>query len=950
MSSKLPVLSRMLVSATLALSLLAGTAAVRADDKLPTDPALVTGTLPSGVKYIIRKHANPPGRAAVWMHVSSGSLNETDRQRGAAHYLEHMAFNGSTNFPPGTVVKFFEDLGLTFGRHQNAFTSFDQTTYQLALPDNKPENLTKALTFMSDVAFGLLLDPKEIDQERQIILEEKRSRLSPQQRVQDIVLKRIAPGSLIGDRLPIGTEETLLALTRDDFKDYWTKYYTAGNITVTVVADMDEKEALKLVTDKFGAVEAKPAPADADPRVTPTAADSAIVVTDPELKRAEISFNRIGKPKPPTTTVAGYRDDLVDLIGTWALNQRLAKKLEQGGVSFINASVEDSTLFRAARWTGASVTAEPSKWAAAFKELAVEVQRGRLHGFSEDEIARARTELLSNAETSAKREGTLPAQAVLRQINTQIADGEPIMSPSQNLEILKGLLPSITAKEVSERFTTNFNTDALVFVAELPESGSTPSEPEFQKFAREALNVKPEKEAQVAAVTSLMSKLPEAGKAADVSTHEASAVTSAWLPSGAVVHHRFMDIQKDTVTVTISLAAGAIDETAANRGVSEAAAIAWGRSATQNLSSTQIREFMTGKKINVGGGAGADSMTISVSGSPADLETGLQLAHLLLTQPKVESAAFEQWKTSQLQAIATRGTQPQGVLSETIPDTIFPQGEVRTRPLTEAQVKALTLAQAQARIDQVIKTAPIEISVVGDIKADVAMPLIERYLGSLPKRDKISSATLDDKRKLVRPSGPMNVEKRLATKTPMAVVLSGFYGVDGEDLTNVRLMNLASRVLSTRMNKAIREEKQLVYSIGAGSQPATTWPGFGVFQAAAPTQPEKAAALAAEINAIYDEFAKSGPTAEELETAKKQVYNTFDEGVREPGFWTSQLAGMTYRNRKLDDIMSTKAAYEPLTAEQVQSAFKKFAAPENRMTFTVLPEAKPEAKTESPKN
>src|SRR5262245_37548683 len=175
-----------------------------ADERLQTDPALVTGTLPNGLSYIVRPHKNPEGRVSIWLHVASGSLNETDATRGLAHYLEHMAFNGSANFPPGSVVPFFQSLGLAFGRDQNAFTSFDQTTYQLTLPGGGRDVLDKGMLFMSDVAMRMSLDVTEIDAERQIILEEKRARASAQQRVQDQIHERLAPAAAVGRRLPIG--------------------------------------------------------------------------------------------------------------------------------------------------------------------------------------------------------------------------------------------------------------------------------------------------------------------------------------------------------------------------------------------------------------------------------------------------------------------------------------------------------------------------------------------------------------------------------------------------------------------------------------------------------------------------------------------------------------------------------------------------------------------------
>jgi zinc protease len=195
------------------------------DQALPTDPALTTGTVSNGLAYVIRPHKNPEGRVSVWLHVASGSLNETESTRGLAHYLEHMAFNGSANFPPGSVVPFFQSLGLSFGRDQNAFTSLDQTVYQLALPDTKPETLDKSMLFLSDVATRLTLPTKEVDGERQIVLEERRARAGVQQRISDYIYERLAPESTLGRRLPIGTEATIQSVNRQDFVDYYTRWY-----------------------------------------------------------------------------------------------------------------------------------------------------------------------------------------------------------------------------------------------------------------------------------------------------------------------------------------------------------------------------------------------------------------------------------------------------------------------------------------------------------------------------------------------------------------------------------------------------------------------------------------------------------------------------------------------------------------------------------------------------
>ena len=910
---------------------------------LPSDPALVTGELPSGVKYIIRRHSQPKERAAVWMRIGTGSLNETDKQRGIAHYLEHMAFNGSANFPPGTVIKFFEDLGLTFGRHQNAFTGFDQTAYQLYLGDNKPESLAKAVMFMSDVAFRLTLAPAEIESERQVILEEKRSRLSPQQRIQEAMLKRLAPGSLIGDRLPIGTEQTITSVQQQDFKDYWGKWYTPTNTTVIVVADMDPAVVKAEIEKQFGSEPKRPAPNNMDPGVKPYTADGAVVVTDPEIKRAEIGILKVSAPPAPTTTVGQFRSDLVETIGTFAFNRRLAAKREEGKVAFQSASAGSQTLFHAARLTQADVTAEPSKWRDAFKQMATELQRARYNGFTDQEVADARAELISQSEVAAKREATAEARNLVSRYNNSVADGEPIMSAQQTLDLLRAQLPTITAKEVSERFAADFEPTAVMFTAQLPEGNPADliTESELVKFGREALNVKPPKEAEAARVVKLLSKEPVPGKAVESATHAATGVTGFWLPSGVRVNHKFIDTEKDAMALTISLAAGAINETAETRGINEAAALAFNTPATATYTSTQLREFMTGKKVNVRGGAGDDTYTLTVSGSPADLETGLQMAYLLLSEPKVEQAALDRWKTAQLQQIAERKTQPQLMIPEIIADSIFPAGEVRRRPLTAEQVKRVTIEQAQACLNSVVSASPIEVTVVGDISLEQVTPLVEKYLGSLATRDRISATTLDEKRTIKREPGPRNVQRTIQTKTPMAIVLGGFFGADAENLEDVRLLNLASQVLNSRMVKSIREEKQLVYSIGTQSQPGVVYPGFGLFFAAAPTASEKAKDLGEAITADYDAFAKDGPTADELATAKKQLLRDLDENMKKASWWGGALNGFTYRARKLDDLAGGKAAIESFTAAEVKEAFNRYYTPANSMRFTILPEDAP---------
>jgi zinc protease len=911
--------------------------AVAADEALPTDPALVTGRLPNGLRYIVRSHRNPEGRVGIWLHVASGSLNETDATQGLAHFLEHLAFNGSANFPPGSVVPFFQSLGLSFGRDQNAFTGFDQTTYQLALPGGSRDVLDKGMLFMSDVAMRLSLDQALIDGERPVILEERRARASALQRVEDQVWARLAPESTFGRRLPIGTEPTIRAVTRDDFREYYTRWYVPSNMTVIVVGDTDPAVVVDVITQHFGSGRSVPPPAPRDVGVQSPSGPRAVVVTDPELIRAEVAITQIAPPREPTTTVALRQREIVEAMGTWAFNRRLSADIAAGRTSFLGASASADNWTGVYRMTTTEASGRPGTWRTMLKELGTEVQRARLHGFTEREVRQARAMLIAAAEEAVRREATRPAREILRELNRDVARRRPPMSAEQTLELFRRVVPGITAREVSEAFADGFDPARALVIAQLPASDDVPTEADLLALGRAAVDVKPEKPADTTPAAALLAALPTPGTVVERAMHAPSAVTSMWLDNGVRVHHRQMDQRRHEASITITLAGGAIEETAATRGITEAALRAWDRPATSRLSSTDIRDLMTGAKIRVRGGMTGDTVSLTVWGDVVELERGLQLAYLLLTDPHIEPAAFAQWKEAEAQRIADRKRQPMQVLMDTTAAALYPPGETRPKTLTPEQLAALARPAAQAWLDRLVRQAPIEVAVVGDVEEAAATRLVTRYLGALPARPRIGDKTLWNLRAIARPAGPIGATESVEALTPQGAVLSGFFGADYRDVRDTRLLNVAARVLSTRMLKSLREDKGLVYSIRASSEAAVVYPGFGRFTAVAPTDPGKAPALAAEVAGMYAAFAQDGPTPEELAVAKKQMANLLDEVMKTPDFWASHLSTLDYRGVGLDEVLDAPAQYARFTAREVQDAFARYDRPEARFHFVITP-------------
>ncbi|MGD9688785.1 MAG: M16 family metallopeptidase [Phycisphaerales bacterium] len=933
----------------------AGGNLVAGAEPLPTDPALTAGKLENGMAYVIREHATPPGHVSVRLHISSGSLNETDKQRGLAHYLEHMAFNGSKNFPPGSVVPLFESLGLTFGRDQNASTGMESTTYMLDLANNDAEKLEKAFTFMGDVAFGMLLDAKEIDAERNIILNEKRARSGAQQRAGDYFMERLTPGSLYGVRSPIGTEETILGAQREDFVDYYTKRYVPSNMTIVVVGDLPAAEALRKVQSHFSAGKASPRPEDQDPRIAPTSGVRGLVFADPEITSLSLGAVRVMPAREATTTVEGMRRELVEDLGQAAFARRCVDKVSGGGVAFFSCFAGVSNSPGVMRQARLSASGKPERWHEVLADAATELQRARLHGFVEREIEDAKREMIASAEAGATRESTTPTRGLVQRYLRQVAAEEPIVSAAQRLDLLRRLLPEIKVDEVSAAFREAFDFSSAVYTMTLPSAGEVPSEDELAAAGAKAMSVRPEKEAGAAVAATLLPTLPTPGTIVERATHQASGVTTAWLSNGVRVNHRFMDTTKNSVTFQVLMAGGTIGETNADRGIAEAAAIAWGLSkATKSLSSAQIRDITTGWKAQVIGGGGGggggrggrgggggtpaqDSLGMLVASDHDDAEKGLQLAYLLLTEPRLEPAAFDNWQQRQLQSIQAQRRTPAGMASLAYQDQAYPAGEARLRSLTSEQVEALSLDRVQAWLDRFVRTAPLEITIIGDLPTERALQLAAAYFGALPQRERVTPSYLKALRDVPHPPKPVNVALDVQTTTEQAVVRVGFHGPDADSIRDVRLMELAANVVSSRMVKVIREERVLVYSIRASFQPGEAYPGWGAFQAGAPCEPAKSAALAASIREVFDTFARTGPTDEELATAKKQVESTLSEAMKQNGYWTQRLNGLAYRGRSLDDIAQGPEAYADISAAEVRDAFVKYDRPERRFSVRVTP-------------
>ena len=873
----------------------------------------------------------------MWLHVDSGSLNEEENQRGIAHFLEHMAFNGTENYPPGTLVKYYESIGLRFGQHQNAFTSFDQTTYTLSLPDTKEETIQKGLLTLADFAFRITLPPAEIEQERPVILAEARARKGVGQRLLEKALPVLLPGSRLANRLPIGTEEVITKADRSVFLEYYKKWYRPDTTTLLVVGDAETAVVERLIKQEFGAWKrVQDAPPEPDAGIVPYTKTQPAVLTDPELTTAEVSAVRV-RALERFETIAQFRRELVEDLGSFIMNRRLLALTEEGKAPYQSASVTIAPFQNKYLIQEAQASGSPEQWKAMLNSLLTELKRAGDFGFLEAELEDARRSTLASAEQAERTEATWDADTFLSRMNSAASQGRKPMSESQSLQLTRDLLPSITLQEVNKSFREGFSAESRLLMITHPQKAElrVPMEKEILEEATrvEASTLTPPEQKE--RPLTLLEKEPEPGAILNQQEDAETGILSATLANGIHLHLRKMDFKKNSVSAIIRLAGGEIRETAKNRGITQASILPFAQPATQKFSSTVIREFFTGKNVSVNGGAGGDGVILMVAGSPDDFEEGLRLVHLLLTTPKVEEPALKIWRDEYLQAIEQQKTSVEGQSAQKQAE-LLSGGDPRLKFPSAEQIKGIDSKEAQKWLDSLIAESPVEIAIVGDLDREKMMNLALKYFGSLSKRP-FENPDLEKLRNVKVVPGPLEAKIEVPTITPRALVSIGWRGANFQDVKERRTLDLAAQILSSRMQSEIREKRGLTYSVSARSSAATSYPETGFFGTVFSADPEKVSEAATVARKMMLDFAKDGPTEAEMQTVRNQMRNILETQQKEPSYWARVLSEMDLRGIRLEDVKNLVEQITGYSREEIVQVVNKYIQPARHIEVVALP-------------
>ena len=907
--------------------------------RLPLDKAIRTGTLPNGMTFYIRKNSEPDDRAMLRLAVKAGSIDEADDQRGLAHVLEHMGFNGGKHFPPGELVKYLESIGAQFGPHVNAYTSFDETVYMLDVPLNKAGALTKAFEAMSDFAGGISLDSAEIDKERGVVLEEWRGRLGASERMRQPVWTALFGASKYTERNPIGTPENLKSFPHQRLRDFYRDYYRPDRMAFVVVGDIDVEEVEKQIRTHLGVLPAAAASAARQPAPIPPHQDTRYaIVMDREAQGSNVEVYH-KRPRRDLVTLGDYRRSLVQSLMYQMINARFSEISRQPNAPFLAAGAGDDVLGRTTEAFAVSARVQDGGTARGLNALAQELARVRQHGFGEAELARAKAGMLARYERAFnerdKSESPGLADELVRHF--LIAEGAPGIE--FEFESVKRFLPTITAAEaaaIAREFITDEN---RVVLSTAPEkAGLAPvSETALRDALRNGLTASVEPWKDAIAGRELLAKAPAAGSVKSRREIPGIGVTVVTLSNGVEVWLKPTTFRNDQISFT-SYARGGMSLAAPDDYFNASLATSLvGLGGVGGFTPVDMGKLLAGKLANVSSSVGTYTHGIGGGTTPRDLETALQLLYLQFTAPNRDQTAFTLLKQRLEASLANQEQSPGFVFGERA-GCVNTVNHYTCRSLKLADVPRLNADRMYAFYQQLYaNAADFTFFMVGSFKVDEVVPLLTKYVASLPSKGS-STAKLNDLKlpfpdKVVREAVYKGQDPRSQT------VMSFFADTKLEEMETYRLQ-AATTVVENRLRDILREQLGGTYSVGVGYSNTSPVPGYGTTTVQFGSSPENVEKLQAAVMAELDKLRKEGPTAADVQAVKEAEKNSIEEGLRDNGYWQGSLRTLHLLGRDPGGILKRIERADSLTQQNIHDVIKKYFPMERHTIVTLMPEAK----------
>ncbi|HET9425816.1 MAG TPA: insulinase family protein [Gemmatimonadaceae bacterium] len=927
----------LVLSLIAAVSALGGAQTPALTTRLPVDSKVTIDTLPNGMRYYIRKNSRPEKRAELRLVVNAGSILEDNDQRGLAHFVEHTAFNGTTNFKKNDLIGYLQSIGVRFGADLNAYTGFDETVYILPVPTDTARILEKAFDILEDFAHGQIFDSLEVVNERGVVLEEWRGGKGASERMMQVWLPIAFKGSRYATRLPIGTDTSIRTASPSKLRRFYRDWYRPDLMAIVAVGDFDPARIEALIKQHFSGI---PKAARPRPRIEATIPDNAAplvaITKDKEAQGSSVELIFKMK-KPEMKTVGDYRRSLIQSLALSMFNTRFAEITQKPNAPFLGAGAGVSGFF--ARGTNAfSVGAgvDDGGVLKGAEALLIETKRVQQHGFLDSELQRAKSNLARGYERAyAEREKTESGSLVGEYVSHYLT-GEAIPGVEYEYGLVQQLLPGITVADVNAVARGWITDRNRVIIAQGPDKPgvSLPTESELLAVFSKAATATVAAYTETLSADALVDPLPTPGSVVSESKNDAIGVTEWKLSNGIRVLVKPTDFKADQVLLTGTSEGGTSLASDADFMSAWISSQLMTISGVGQFSAVDLQKKMSGKAAVANAGLRETDNQVSGSASPKDLEAMFQLVHLRMTAPRLDRDAWAAMKQQVAPYFANRGTDPGEVFGDTISVTRS-GGHFRDRPLTAATFAEVDPDKAlQFYRDRFANAGNFTFAIVGNVKLEELKPLVERYLASLPAG---KPETFRD----VNRRTPGGIVERVVRKgtEPKAMTQIYFSGPAEYTPHNRFMMRAMNELMQMRLNDVLREQLGGTYSPGiGGSISRTPKPEFEI-QIQYGSSPENVDRLAKSVMQIIDSVQKHGPTAAEVDKVREQITRAREVEIRTNTYWAGNLVA---RDRAGEDIAGLGAPYDAflkgLTAAQLQEATRKYFNPGSYMKFVLLPE------------
>jgi len=904
--------------------------------KIPSDPSVLTGRFANGLQYYVRKNAKPVNRIELRLVVNAGSVLEEDDQRGLAHFVEHMAFNGTKHFPKMDIVSFMQSIGMRFGPSVNAFTSFDETVYMLQLPTDNMDVVDRAFLVLEDWAQNVSFDAKEIDQERGVIMEEWRLRRGAAARLQDKQFPVLLQDTRYATRMPIGTPAIIQNFKHDRLTSFYKDWYRPDLMAVIAVGDFDPTAVQKLVTKHFESIpkaqrpKARPA-YTVKPRTTP----AYVVASDPELTSTQVSvYNVI--PAREETTIADYRRQIVEGLFAGMLSDRFDEIAQKPNAPFLAANTGRGGLVRTAEASTLSAVVKETGIEQGLQALFVEADRVEKFGFTATELERQKRSIARNLERAVLEKDNHESADLAAEYSRNFLEGEPMPGIVYENELYKRFLPQITLQELNALARTWSPDRSRVVLVSAPEkTGLTlPTEAKLQAAIGGAAAAATTAYADSVSASPLMASKPTPGSVTGTTERTAVGITEWKLSNGVTVVLKPTTFKQDEVVFRGFSYGGSSQAPDADYIPATTAAQVVANGGLGSLSTIDLQKAMTGVIAGATPSIGLYEEGLSGGGSTKDLEAVFQQIYLRFTAPRADPQIFAIMKEQTKIAIGNQGNTPDFAFNKEM-SAALTGNNIRTQPLTPERVDQMNLEKSMAFYkDRFSDASGFTFVFVGSFDLPTIKPLVERYLASLPSTGR-HETWKDVGIKAPREVIERRVVKGIEPKSQARIVFTGDFQYDQAHRTELRAMAM---VLEGRLRNALREELGGTYSVGVSpSYSKIPKPEYQV-SIAFGSDPTRTDGLVAR---VFEEIAKlknDGPTPQDINDTKTTLVREFEAGSLQNGYLLTQISGRYQSQESVESFFTIADSYRALTAADIQNAAKTYLNTGSYVKGTLFPE------------